>query len=114
MHTGPVKATPAAPPSENWRRGTVWLPCVLAFLWSVLLMVADEFAILMGSWDTAQPGLGWLTVAKIGHGLLAAASLILLVTGLSFPSWRRAAAITAWLIIPVGLGWVLLLRLVGS
>ena len=114
MHTGLVKASPAAAPSGKWRRVAIWVPCVLAFLWSVLLIVADEFAIVMGSWDTAQPGLGWITVAKIGHCLLAAASLVLLVIGLSFPSWRRAAAITAWLIIPVGLGWVLLLRLVGS
>ena len=109
-----MKATPAAPPGGKWRRGTVWLACVMAFLWSVLLIVVDEFAILMGSWDTAQPGLGWLTVAKTGHYVLAAASLLLLVIGLSFPSRRRAAAITAWLIFPVGLGWTLLLRLVGS
>jgi hypothetical protein len=109
-----VKVTPAARAGEAWRPWTIWLPCVLAFLWSGLLIVADDFASLMGSWDTPQRGLGWITAARIGHSVLAAASVLALVIGLSFPSWRRAAAITAWMIIPIGLGWVPIARLIGS
>src|SRR5215472_15061494 len=43
-----------------------------------------------------QRGLGWITAARIGHSVLAAASVLALAIGLSFPSWRRAAATTAW------------------
>jgi len=109
-----VKVTPAAHAGEPWRPWTIWLPSVLALLWSGLLIVGDDFVSLMGSWDTPQRGLGWITAARIGHSVLAAASVLALVIGLSFPSWRRAAVITAWMIIPMGLGWVPLARLIGS
>lgn len=36
----------------------------------------------------------------IGHCALAAASVVVLGTGLRRPGWRRAAATTAWMIIP--------------
>src|SRR5215831_17531600 len=109
-----MKVTPAARAGEVWRPWTIWLPSVLAFLWSGLLIVADDFASLMGGWDTPQRGLGWIMAARIGHSVLAAVSVLALVIGLSFPSWRRAAAITAWMIIPIGLGLVPLARLIGS
>jgi hypothetical protein len=109
-----VKVTPAPRAGEAWPPWTIWLPSVLAFLWSGLLIAADDFAGLMGSWDTAQRGLGWITTARIGHSVLAAASVLALVIGLSFPSWRRAAVIAAWMIIPIGLLWVPLARLIGS
>ena len=109
-----MKVTPAARAGGVWRPWTIWLPSVLALLWSGLLIVADDFASLMGSWDTPQRGLGWITAARTGHSVLAAASVLVLVIGLSFPSWRRVAAITGWMIIPIGLGWVLLARLIGS
>jgi hypothetical protein len=48
----------------------------------------------------------WAGVA--GHCALAAASVLVLVAGLSLPSRRRAAVITAWMIIPLGFGWALL------
>ena len=109
-----MKVTPAARAGETWPPWTIWLPSVLAFLWSWLLIVADDFVSLMGSWDTPQRGLGWITTARIGHSVLAAASVFALVIGLSFPSWRRAAVIAAWMIIPIGLVWVPLARLIGS
>ena len=109
-----MKVRPAARAGGAWRPWTIWLPSVLAFLWSGLLIVADDFAVLMGSWDTPQRGLGWITTARIGHSVLAAASVLTLAIGLSFPSRRRAAAITAWMIIPIGLCWVPLARLIGS
>jgi hypothetical protein len=107
MRTALVKAEPAAR-GRTWRPWTIWVPCLLALIWSGLLVVGDVFADLMGSWDTPAPGLGWIKVAIIGHCVLAGASVVLLVTGLGFPSWRRVAAVAAWMIIPVGLGWALL------
>jgi hypothetical protein len=108
VHTGLVKDALAAPAARTWRPWTLWLPCVLAFIWSGLLVVADGLAGVMGSWDTPQPGLGWVKAGMIGHCVLAAASVLILVAGLSIPSWRRIAVIAAWAIIPAGVGWVLL------
>jgi hypothetical protein len=85
------------------------LPCVLAFIWSVLLILADAIAGVMGSWDTPLPGLGWIKAGIIGNCVLAAASALLLVAGLRLPSRRWATAIAAWLIIPAGFGWFLLI-----
>jgi hypothetical protein len=110
-----VKDALAARPGGTWRPWTIWLPCVLAFIWSILLIVADGLAGVMGSWDTPMPGLGWIKVGMIGHCALAAASVVVLVAGLRFPSRRRAAVIAAWMIIPAGIGWLLLVgRLVSG
>jgi hypothetical protein len=80
----------------------------VAFLASILLLVADGFAAIMASWDTPQPGRGWLNVAAVGHGVLAAASVVLFGAGLARASFRRTAVIAAWAIIPVGVGWLVL------
>ena len=65
--------------------------------------------------DTAPPRQGWVYPAVIGQCVLAGSSVLALVTGLRFPARRRAAAITAWVIIPVGLGrFVLIPRLFGG
>jgi hypothetical protein len=37
-----------------------------------------------------------------------AVSALVLAAGLRFPAQRRAAALTAWVIVPVGFGWFLL------
>jgi hypothetical protein len=42
------------------------------------------------------------------------ASALALAAGVRFPARRRAAAITAWIIIPVGFGWFLLTGRLGS
>jgi hypothetical protein len=73
-----------------------------------LLIVADNIAGVMGSRDAPAPGLRWLWVGVVGHCALAPASVLVLVADLSFPSRRRAAVITAWMIIPAGFGWALL------
>jgi hypothetical protein len=113
VHTAYVEVTPAAGKS---RPRTIWLPCVLAFVWSVFLIFADVVAALASNLtDSAPPRQGWVYPAIIGHCVLAGASVVALVTGLRFPSRRRAAAITAWMIIPVGLGWLVLIpRLLGG
>jgi hypothetical protein len=106
--------TSAAHAGGVWRPWTIWLPCVLALIWSGLLVAGDVVADLMGSWDTPAPGLGWIRAAIIGHCVLAGVSLLALVTGLRFPSRRRAAAV-AWMVIPAALGWALLtVRLLGG
>lgn len=84
------------------------MPGVVAFLASILLLVADGLAGAMASWDSPEPGRGWIKVAAIGHGGLAAVSVVLLGTGIARASFRRTAAIAAWAIIPAGIGWLLL------
>ena len=114
MHTAYVDATPAA---RTWRPWTLWLPCVLAFLWSGFLIIGEIFVVLVSNLSDSgpPPPAGWIYPAVIGHCVLAVASVLALVTGLRVPSRRRAAAITVWIIIPVGLGWLLLTsRLLGG
>jgi hypothetical protein len=91
-----------------WRPWSIWLPCVLAFIWSGALVVADGAAAIMGSWDTPAPGLGWLGVGAAGQGVLAAVDVGILVAGVKRPGWRRAAVIAAWTLIPVGFAWFIL------
>ena len=65
--------------------------------------------------DSAPPPQGWVDPAIIGHCVLAGVSVLALVIGQRVPSRRRAAAITAWMVIPVGLGWlVLCTRVLGG
>jgi hypothetical protein len=106
--TGLMRNNLAARSAVTWRQGTIWLPGTLAFAASGLLIVADGLAGVMGSWDTPAPGLRWIKVGVIGHCILAAASVVVLGAGIRCPSRRRAAAITAWMIIPIGFAWFLL------
>ncbi len=85
-----------------------------ALIASILLLVGDAGAGILASWDTPEPGEGWITVAAIGHLALIACSIILLGIGLARPSWRPAAAILAWAIIPVGVGLFLLFGRLAS
>ena len=115
MQTGLVQDEAAGRPGAPWRPWAIGLPGGLALVVSLLFALADGFAGLMGGWDTPLPGLRWIKVAVIGHCVLAAASILLLGAGLKYPSWRRAAVITTWIIIPVGFGWLLLIgRLVSG
>jgi len=108
-------ATSAAAPVDPWRPWSVVLPGVLALFWSALLILADGATAIMASWDMPAPGSRWVMVGLAGHSFLAAASVALLAIGVTIPARRRAAAIGAWLIIPAGLGLLLLMgRLVGG
>ena len=105
----------AARAGRTWRPWTVRVPATLAPVSSVLFVVADGFAGVMGSWDTPMPGLWWVRVGIIGHCVLAALAIVLLVVGMRSASWRRTAAISAWMIIPVGFGWLVLVgRLISG
>jgi hypothetical protein len=108
VHNAYVEAAPPA-----W---TIWLPCALAFLWSIFLIFIEFFLALYSNFtDSTPPPMGWVYPAIYGHCVLAGASVLALVVGLRYPSRRRAAAITAWLIIPVALGWlVLIANLLGG
>jgi hypothetical protein len=104
------------PAGRTQRPWTIWLPCVLAFLWSLFLAFIDVvLSLLSNLTDSAPPPQGWVDPAIVGHCVLAGVSVLALVTGLRVPSRRRAAAITAWIVIPAGLGWlVLCTRLLGG
>jgi hypothetical protein len=104
---GVVPDTLAARPRRTWRPWTICLPCMLALAASGLFLAADGAAAIMGSWDTPEPGLHWIKIAAIGHSVLAVACVVALCAGIK-PSRRPAAAVTAWLIIPVGFAWLLL------
>ena len=79
----------------KWRPWALWLPCVLAFLWSGLLALFDFVSARLSNYNPPPPpGQAWLNVGFIGQGMLAAACIVLLVAGLRRPSWRKAAAIT--------------------
>ena len=94
----------AAPPGRTWRPWTIWLPGALGVVVSGLLIVVDGFAAVLASWG-ATAGLRWLEAGMIVHGVLAAASVLVLGAGLRVRSWRRAAVITAWAVILAGSGW---------
>jgi hypothetical protein len=113
VHTDHVEAPPAA---QIWRPWTIWLPCVLAFLWSGFLIYGDAIVTLASLLnDNVEPHTGWVYPAVIGHCVLAGASVLALRVGLRSPSRRRAAVIAAWMIIPVGLAWLALTaRLLGG
>jgi hypothetical protein len=76
----------------------------MAFLLSGLLNQFDFAEALLSNF-TSQPGTAWVNLGFIGQCMLTVASVLLLVTGLRRPSWRKAAAITAWVIAPAGIGW---------
>ena len=98
-----------------WRPWTLWLPCALAFVWSGLLFAVYAVGAVLNNLETnPQPAQNWLTNALIGDGVLAGVSILLLFVGLRFPSWRQACAITAWMVIPAGLAWVVVMRSVSG
>ncbi len=98
----------AQPEREAWRTWTIGVSAMLALLASALLLVADGLADVLAQWGGPVSAGTWITAAAIGHVVLAAGSLALLVVGLARPSRRRTAVLAAWAIIPVGIGWFLL------
>ena len=76
-----------------------------------LFAVVDLAGMVMGSWDTPVAGLGWLKAGAIGQFGLAIAAVAVLIAGAARPSWHRGAAITAYAIIALEIGWFLLTRM---
>lgn len=102
--TEPAKAESG----RTWRPWTVVVAGVLALLASLLLLAADGLAGVLNNLGGAPSAGAWLGVAAGGHGALALASAVLLGAGLASAARRRTAALTAWAIIPVGVGWLFL------
>ena len=89
----------------------MWLPCVFAVVVAGLFVVVDLGGLVMGSWDTPVAGLGWLKAGAIGQFGLVIVAAAVLIAGTAHPSWRRGAAITAYAIIALEIGWFLLTRM---
>ena len=106
-----------SPPSRPGRAplsGAMWLVCALAVAAAGLLAVIDLAGIVMGSWDTPAPGLGWLKAGAFGQLGLAAVAVAVLVAGAACPRWRASAAVMAGAIIAVEVGWFLLTRMLAA
>jgi hypothetical protein len=89
----------------------IWLPSVSAVVVAGLFVVVDLAGMVMGSWDTPVAGLGWLKAGAIGQFGLAIVAAAVLIAGAPRPSWHRGAAITAYAIIALEIGWFLLTRM---
>jgi hypothetical protein len=109
-----VSDSSASRPGRTHLPWTMVLACVLAVAAAGLLAVTDLAGIVMGSWDTPAPGLGWLKAGAIGQLGLAAAAVAVLVAGAAHPSWRRRAAVMAGAIIALEAGWFLLTRMLAT
>ena len=95
-------------PHRAW---AMWLPCVSAVVLAALFVVVDVAGMVMGGWDTPVAGLGWLKAGAIGQFGLVMLAVAVLIAGAARPSWHRGAAITAYAIIALEIGWFLLTRM---
>ena len=103
--------------SQPRRRPLPWalcLACVLAVAAAGLLAVTDLAGVVMGSWDTPAPGLGWLKAGTIGQLGLAGTAVAVLAAGAARPSWRHRAVVMAAAIIALEAGWFLLTRMLAA
>jgi hypothetical protein len=87
--------SPASRPGRTHLPRALWLTCALAVAAASLLALIDLVGIVMGSWDSPAPGLGWLKAGAIGQLGLAVAVFAVFAAGAARPSWRRGAAVVA-------------------
>jgi hypothetical protein len=106
--------SPASRPGRTQLPWAVWLAGALAVAGAGLLALTDLAGIVMGSWDTPAPGLGWLKAGAIGQLGLAAAAVAVLAAGAARPSWRPRAAVLAGAIIALEAGWFWLTRTLAA
>jgi hypothetical protein len=109
-----MSESPAGRPGRAHLPWAMWLAGALAVAAAGLLTLTDLAGIVMGSWDTPAPGLGWLKAGAIGQLGLAAAAVAVLVAGAARPSWRRCAVVLAGAIIALEAGWFLLTRMLAT
>lgn len=109
-----MKDSPAGRSGWTHRPWAVWLPCALAVAAGGLFALVDLAGMVMGSWDTPAPGLGWLKAGAIGQAGLAIAAAAVLIAGVVHPSRRGGAAIAAGAIIALETGWFLLTRTLAA
>jgi hypothetical protein len=101
-------------PASRPGRMAVWLASALAVAAAGMLAQTDLVGIVMGSWDTPAPGLGWLKAGAVGQLGLPPAAVAVLVAGTARPRWRRRAAVMAGAIIALEVGWFLLTRMFAA
>ena len=106
-----MEDSPAGRSARTHTSWATWLSCGLAVAVGGLSGVVDLAAMVIGSWDTPAPGLGWLKAGAIGQFGLAIAAAAVLIAGAARPGWRRGAAMTACAIIVLEVGWFLLTRM---
>lgn len=89
----------------------VVLPAFLGLLLAGMFALVDAFGAVMASWDSPQPGLGWLSAGATGEGYLAAAAFVVLLVRAVLEGRRHGAALTApwnvvaWGIVVLEAGW---------
>lgn len=105
-----------------WRSWTIVLPAVTAGTLAVLLGTVGWLGTGLGvgsnctdkfdcTVDTCAPCAAmsrWVISGGVGQWVLAAVACALLALGLRRASWRRAAALTCWFLIPLALLWIIL------
>ncbi|MFY9935105.1 MAG: hypothetical protein WAK82_44625 [Streptosporangiaceae bacterium] len=83
----------------------------IAVVMAGLFVVVDLAGMVMGSWDTPVAGLGWLKAGAIGQFGLVIAAAVVLIASATHPSWHRGAAIAAYAIIVLEIGWFFVTRM---
>ena len=106
--------SPAGRPGRTHRPWATWVACALAVAAAGLLALTDLAGVVMGSWDSPAPGLGWLKAGAVGQLGLAVAAAAVLIAAAARPSWRRHAAAMAGAVIALEAGWFLLTRTLAT
>jgi len=101
-----TKPKPGAKPRARW---TVVVAALSALLVSLLLLLGDALAGILNNLGGPPSAGTYIGIAMVGYGALALASVFLFGLGLANAARRRAATIAAWTIIPVAIGWFILL-----
>ena len=113
------------PGRVRWRVRIVALPAAIAFVEGVVLGTAGYGAVGSRLDIRCRDGLGrgtydcsalnaWLAAGAIGQLLLAAAAVVLLLLAIRRPRFRRTAAISAWVLIPLSLAWIAISSVLGN
>ena len=121
-----TKASPG-PQARPWRPWTICWPASLVSIQAFVFATAGAFAVGFGlassctdkfsCGDPCAPCAtlyGWLRANTIGQWALVAAGFLLLAFGLHRPARRRAAAITAWVLVPFPFLLIALTTVVGG
>jgi hypothetical protein len=104
----PPAKTTAVTKAKTWRAWTIVVAALLAGLVSLLLLAGDLLAEVLSNLGGPAPIATFQRIAVFGHAALALASAFLFGLGIANSARRRPAALAAWAIIPVGLGWFFL------
>jgi hypothetical protein len=97
--SGGTPDIPASGPASQDRKPPRWwtlpLPCLLTLpvaAWAVLIAAIANLC-----FDTCEPAPGLITPVGFSEFFLAAATVILLITGLAVRTWRRTLRLALWI-----------------